>query len=156
MPCGRGLLARSRGKANLPAFAPQRLKQAGGGSEPRINRLVDAMFFENVGRDERQLVNGPSEFRGHASRSNGHEANSGVGRGNLQLATERTSPMDSLKTDIHRMTTLARVKLQLFKDFGNANSSTRGLPCTHAGDIGATSAENTGLVVIQTHLSVGF
>jgi hypothetical protein len=27
--------------------------------------------------------------------------------------------------------------MQLFKDFGNANSSTRGLPCTHAGDIGA-------------------
>jgi hypothetical protein len=58
--------------------------------------------------------------------------------------------------DIHRMTTLARVKLQLFKDFGNANSSTRGLPCTHAGDIGAPSAGNMGLVVIQTHLSVGF
>jgi hypothetical protein len=31
------------------------------------------MFLENVGRDERQLVNGLSEFRGHASRSNGHE-----------------------------------------------------------------------------------
>src|ERR1700732_2516379 len=30
------------------------------------------------------------------------------------------------------MTALARVKLQLFKDFGNANSSTRGLVCTHA------------------------
>jgi hypothetical protein len=62
----------------------------------------------------------------------------------------------NLSTDIHRMTTLARVKLQLFKDFGNANSSTRGLPCTHAGDIGAPSAGNMGLVVIQTHLSVGF
>jgi hypothetical protein len=54
------------------------------------------------------------------------------------------------------MTALARVKLQLFKDFGNANSSTRGLPCTHAGDIGAPSAGNAGFVVIQTHLSLGF
>jgi len=54
------------------------------------------------------------------------------------------------------MTALARVKLQLFKDFGNANSSTRGLPCTHAGDIGAPSAENADFVVIQTHLSFGF
>ena len=35
------------------------------------------MFFEDVGRDERQLVNGLSEFGGHASCSNGHEANSG-------------------------------------------------------------------------------
>jgi hypothetical protein len=48
-----------------------------------------------------------------------------------------------LLADIHRA--LARVKLQLFKDFGNANSSTWGLPRTRAGDIGAPSAENTGL-----------
>jgi hypothetical protein len=54
------------------------------------------------------------------------------------------------------MTALARVKLQLFEDFGNANSSTRGLPCTTLGDIGAPSAGNAGLVVIQTHLSLGF
>ena len=38
---------------------------------------------------ERQLVNGLSEFRGHASRSNGHEANSGDSRGNLQRAIGR-------------------------------------------------------------------
>ncbi len=31
-------------------------------------------------------------------------------------------------TDIHRMIALARVKLPLFKDFGNAKSSTWGLP----------------------------
>ena len=49
-----------------------------------VERLMDAMFLENVGRDERQLVNGLSEFRCHASRSNGHEADSGDGRGNLQ------------------------------------------------------------------------
>jgi hypothetical protein len=52
MPCGPGLLARPRGQANLPVFAPQRLKQAGGGSEPRIERLVNAMFLEDVGWDE--------------------------------------------------------------------------------------------------------
>jgi hypothetical protein len=54
------------------------------------------------------------------------------------------------------MTALGEGEVALFKDFGNANSSTRGLPCTHAGDIGAPSAGNTGLVVIQTHLSLGF
>ena len=48
------------------------------------------MFLENVGRDERQLVNGLSEFRGHASRSNGHEADSGGGGRNLQRAIGRT------------------------------------------------------------------
>jgi len=62
---------------------PQRLEQTGGGPEPRIERLVDPMFLEDVGRDERQLVNRLSEFRGHASRSNGHEANSGDGGRNL-------------------------------------------------------------------------
>jgi hypothetical protein len=44
------------------------------------------MFFENVGRNERELVNGRSEFRGHASRSSGHEANSGGGGRNLPRA----------------------------------------------------------------------
>jgi hypothetical protein len=44
------------------------------------------MFLEDVGRDERQVVNGLSEFRGHASCSNGHEANSGYGGGNLRRA----------------------------------------------------------------------
>ena len=62
---------------------PERLEHAGGGPEPRVERLVDAMFFENVGRNERQVVNGLSEFRGHASRSNGHEANSDDGGRNL-------------------------------------------------------------------------
>jgi hypothetical protein len=70
-------------------FAPQRLEQTGGGPEPRIERLVDVMFFENVCRDERQLVNRPSEFRGHASRSNEHEANSGDGGRNLRPACPR-------------------------------------------------------------------
>jgi hypothetical protein len=50
---------------------------------------------------------------------------------------------------------LGEGEVALFKDFGNANSSTWGL-CTRAGDIGAPSAENTGLVVIQTHPSLGF
>ena len=68
----------------VPVFAPERLEQAGGGPEPRIERLMDAMFLEDVGRDERQLVNGLSEFRGHASRSNDYEANSGDGGRNLQ------------------------------------------------------------------------
>jgi hypothetical protein len=66
-----------------PLFPPQRLKQTGGGPKPRIERLVDVMFFENVGRDERQVVNGLTEFRGHASRSVGHGANSGSGGRNL-------------------------------------------------------------------------
>ena len=73
----------------FPVFAPERLEQAGGGPEPRIERFVDAMFFEDVGRDERQLVNGLSEFGGHASRSNGYEANSVGGGRNLQLAIGR-------------------------------------------------------------------
>ena len=51
----------------VPVFAPERLKQTRGRPEPRIERLVDVMFLENVCRDERQLVNGLSEFRGHAS-----------------------------------------------------------------------------------------
>ena len=85
-----GSVGTLQGQANLPVFAPQRLKQAGGGSKARIERLVDAMFLENVCRDERQLVNGLSEFRGHASRSNGHEANSGGGGRNLPRAIGRT------------------------------------------------------------------
>jgi hypothetical protein len=64
------------------------LEQTGGGPEARIERFVDAIFFENVGWDERQLVNGPSEFRGHASRSVGYEANSGDGGRNLRRAIE--------------------------------------------------------------------
>ena len=54
----------------------------------RIEWFVNAMFLEDVGRDERQM-NGLSEFRGHASRSNGHEANSGDGGRNLQRAIGR-------------------------------------------------------------------
>jgi hypothetical protein len=34
-----------------PVFAPERLEQTGSGPKPRIERLVDAMFLENVGRD---------------------------------------------------------------------------------------------------------
>jgi hypothetical protein len=59
-------------------------------------------------------------------------------------------------TDIHRMPTLLTLRLQLSTDFGNANSSTRGLPCTQAGDIGASRAGNAAFVIIQTHLSFGF
>jgi hypothetical protein len=46
-------------------------------------------------------------------------------------------------------------EIALSTDFGNANSSTRGLPCTHAGGNGAPSARNADFVVIQTHLSHG-
>jgi hypothetical protein len=46
-------------------------------------RLVNAMLFENVRPDERQLVSRFTEFRGHASRSNGHGADSAEGHGNL-------------------------------------------------------------------------
>jgi hypothetical protein len=37
----------------VPVFAPERLKQTGGGPDPRIERLVNVMFLEDVGRDER-------------------------------------------------------------------------------------------------------
>jgi hypothetical protein len=74
----------------VAVLAPERLEQTGGGPEPRIERFVNAMFLENVGRDQRQLVNGLSEFRGHASRSNGHEANSGGGDRNLPRVLEWT------------------------------------------------------------------
>jgi hypothetical protein len=61
-----------------------------------------------------------------------------------------------IQTDVHRMPTLLTLRLQLSTDVGNAHSSTWGLPCTHAGDISAPSAENADFVVIQTHLSFGF
>jgi hypothetical protein len=70
----------------VPVLAPERLEQTRGRPEPRIERFVDAMFLEDVCGDERQLVNGLAEFRGHASRSNGHEADSDGGGGNLQRA----------------------------------------------------------------------
>jgi hypothetical protein len=59
-------------------------------------------------------------------------------------------------TGIHRMTAVLTLRLPLSTYFGNANSSTRVLPRAHAGDIGVPSAGNAGLVVIQTHLSLGF
>ncbi len=80
------VLAHVAANREVPILAPQRLEQTGGGSNPRIERLVNAMFFENVGRNERQLVNRPSEFRCHASRSNGCEANSGGCGRNLPRA----------------------------------------------------------------------
>ena len=43
----------------------------------------------HLGRDEPQLVNGLSQFRGHAFCSNGQEANSGDGGRNLPRAIER-------------------------------------------------------------------
>ena len=51
---------------------------------------MEAMFFEHGCRDERQLVNGLAEFRGHASHSYGYEANSSDGVRNLQQAIEPT------------------------------------------------------------------
>ena len=77
------ILADIAADGQAAVFAPQSLEQTRGGAERRVERLVDAMFLENVCRDERQLVNGFTEFRGHASRSNGHEANSGDGGRNL-------------------------------------------------------------------------
>jgi len=59
-------------------------------------------------------------------------------------------------TDIHRMPVLLKLRLPLSTDIGNANTLDMGLSCTQASDIGAPSAGNTGLVVIQTHLSLGF
>ena len=47
-------------------------------------------FLRTSAGMSRQLVNGLTEFRGHASRSNGHEANSGYGGRNLQRAIGRT------------------------------------------------------------------
>jgi hypothetical protein len=70
---------RAASSESAPVFAPERLKQTGGGPEPRIERLVNAVFLEDVGRDKRQMVNGLSEFRRHASCSNRHEANSDDG-----------------------------------------------------------------------------
>ena len=53
-------------------------------TEPRIERLMDAMFLSGC-RDERQVVNGLAEFRHHASRCNGYEANSNDGARSLQM-----------------------------------------------------------------------
>jgi hypothetical protein len=49
------------------------------------------------------------------------------------------------------MIALARVKLPLSTDFGNAEPLTQGLSCTQASDINAPSAENASFVVVQTH-----
>jgi hypothetical protein len=57
--------------------------------------------FEDVSRDERQVVKGLSKFRAMASRSVGHEANSGDSRGNLQSIApplERASVSLSVST----------------------------------------------------------
>ena len=99
MACGQGPLARGledeftgalqRSAATAFSFSPRLLHQHSGGREPRIERLMDAMFFEDVGRDERQLVDRLSEYRGHASRSDRHEVDSEAGGRNLQRATER-------------------------------------------------------------------
>jgi hypothetical protein len=50
---------------------------------------------------------------------------------------------------------LVDAEIAAFDGFCNANSSTLGLPCTHAGGNGAPSARNADFVVIQTHLSHG-
>jgi hypothetical protein len=57
MPCGQGLLARF-------AIWPPCFKQTDGRSEPRIEQFMEPMFLEDVRRDEWQLVNGFTEFRG--------------------------------------------------------------------------------------------
>jgi cytochrome c-type biogenesis protein CcmE len=60
------------------------------------------------------------------------------------------------QADIPRMTMLLGLRLSVSTDCGNANSSTRGLPCMRARDIGTPSAGNADFVVIQTHLSLCF
>jgi hypothetical protein len=47
-------------KAGRSIEAPERLEQTRGGPEPRIERLVNAMFLE-----KRQLVSGFVEYWGH-------------------------------------------------------------------------------------------
>jgi hypothetical protein len=61
-----------------------------------------------------------------------------------------------ISPDIPRMTILLGLRLSVSTDFGNANSSTRGLPCMRASDIGTPGAGNADFVVIQTHLSLCF
>jgi hypothetical protein len=59
-------------------------------------------------------------------------------------------------TGIRQITALPRLRLSLSTDFGEAKSSTRGLLCFQASDIGAASGENADFVVIQTNVSRGF
>ena len=47
------VLADVAADGEVPVFAPERLEQPRGGPKPRIERLVDAMFLEDVGRNER-------------------------------------------------------------------------------------------------------
>jgi len=70
MPCGLGLLAHFE----IWYASSKRV------TDRNLAWFVDTMFFEDISRDERHFVNGLFEFGGHASRSNGYEANS-VGGG---------------------------------------------------------------------------
>jgi len=56
---------------------------------------MDAMLFENVCWDQRQVVNGLFEFGGYVSCSVGYEADSGDGGRNLQRAIGRTGFLQS-------------------------------------------------------------
>jgi hypothetical protein len=47
-----------------PVLAPKRLEQAGG-AEAGIERLLDAVLFEDLRGDERQLLNGFAKFGGY-------------------------------------------------------------------------------------------
>jgi hypothetical protein len=76
MPWRQGLLARFCNLAQLLEAS---------GRNRVSSQFVDAMFLEDVRRDERQLLNWLAEFRGHASRSNKYEANLGDGGRNLQM-----------------------------------------------------------------------
>jgi hypothetical protein len=84
------ILADVAADRQVPVFAPQRLEQTRGRPEPRIERLVNAVFLENVGRDKRQLVNRLSEFGGHGTCSVGYEADSGYAAKIYSAAIGRT------------------------------------------------------------------
>jgi hypothetical protein len=76
----------------MPFFAPERLEQAGGGPKPRIERLVDVMFFENVCRDERQSA----EI--YRVRSQDRISNSGA----MLRAPVDTKPIRVMAAEIYR------------------------------------------------------
>jgi hypothetical protein len=84
-------------------------------SRLRIERLVNAMLFENVCRDERQLVNWFSEFRGHVFCSVGYEADSVYGRRNLPH--DRTNRISEMRWPISADT------VEKFEDWGSLWSS---------------------------------
>jgi len=64
---------------------------------------MDATLFENVCRDQRQVVNGLSELGGYVSCSVGYEADSGDGGRNLQHAIGRTGIFAVPMAEEHRI-----------------------------------------------------